>query len=467
LSKRRISRRFFILSSTATLAGCATSASKRIRYVSPNEKVNVVGIGVGGMGRGDINNIHETGEANIVGLCDVDERRAGQTFYEFPKAKVYKDYRKMLDEMKDIDAVVVSTPDHLHAPAALHAMSLGKHVRVQKPMTWSIYEARTLHKAARKYNVVTAMGNQGHSNGGVRQLCEMLWNDAIGDVLEAHVWTDRPIWPQGIAAPLPKQDIPKEVDWDLWLGPAPVRPFNESYLPFKWRGWWDFGTGALGDMGCHILDPANWALQLGSPSTVEVVKMDGFTTQCAPTGCIVKYEFPERKFQEDYKDLPWSNRRLPPVTLYWYEGTCSQRHLPRPEGISEKEVLGDINNKGVDGSYFVGTKGILTCARRGGDNRIISGEKMNDFTMPDEVIPRVPDGCYHEWVRAIKGGPKPCSNFDYAAPFTETVLLGNLAMHSGVGMPLTWDAENMKVPGHPELDQWIRREYRPGFEVEL
>ncbi len=463
MSKRGISRRFFILSSAATLAGCTAPGLKKIRYVSPNEKVNVAGIGVGGMGRGDINNIHRTGEANIVGLCDVDERRAGQTFYEFPKAKVYKDYRKMLDEMKDIDAVVVSTPDHVHGPAALYAMQLGKHVRVQKPMTWSIYEARTLQKAARKHNLITAMGNQGHSDNGVRRLCEVLWNDAIGDVVEAHAWTDRPIWPQGMAAPLPEEDIPKEVDWDLWLGTAPARPYNKGYMPFKWRGWWDFGTGALGDMGCHILDPANWALQLGAPSTVEIVKMEGFTAQCPPTGCIVKYTFPARKFKEDIKGLPWSNRTLPPVTLYWYEGSCSKNDLPRPEGVPENEVLGD----GIDGSYFVGTKGIVTTGTDGGDTRLLPAEKMKDFAMPGKVIPRVEGGCFPEWVRAIKGGPKPVSNFDYAAPFTEIVLLGNLAMHSGVGVPLTWDAKNMKVPGHPELDQWIKREYRPGFEVEL
>ena len=466
MGKRGITRRFFILSSAAGLAGCTTLGSRRARYVSPNEKVNVAGIGVGGMGAGDINGTHKTGQANIVALCDVDERRAAQTFSRFPEARVFKDYRRMLEEMKEIDAVVVSTPDHVHAPAALHAMQLGKHVRVQKPLTWSIHEARTLRHAAHKYRLVTAMGNQGHAGGGTRGFCELLWNDCIGDVTEAHVWTDRPIWPQGIAEPLPAQEVPNEVDWDLWLGPAPVRPFNEGYLPFRWRGWWDFGCGALGDMACHIMDPANWALQLGSPTSVEVVKMEGYTAQCAPTGCIVKYEFPARKFQEDIKGLPWSGRKLPPLTLYWYEGSCSENDLPHPQGVPEDEVLGDIDN-GKNGSYFVGTKGVASTGPYGGDTRLLPAALMDDFTMPDEVIPRIEGSNYDEWIGAIKGGPAPGSNFDYAGPFTEVVLLGNLAMHSGVGVPLSWDAKNMRVPGHPELDPWIRRTYRPGFEVAL
>ena len=237
-------------------------------HTPPSEKLNIAGIGVGGKGAGDIGAVESE---NIVALCDVDEKQAGKTFEKYPGAKTYRDFRKMLEKEKNIDAVVVATPDHVHAPASMMAIKMGKHVYCEKPLTHSIYEARMLTEAARKHKVATQMGNQGHSGEGTRLICEWIWGGAIGEVREVHTWTNRPIWPQGIDRPEETPPVPPTLAWDLWLGPAPDRPYHPAYMPFKWRGWWDFGTGALGDMACHIIDPVFWALKLGYPKSVEAV----------------------------------------------------------------------------------------------------------------------------------------------------------------------------------------------------
>ncbi|HOJ33628.1 MAG TPA: Gfo/Idh/MocA family oxidoreductase [Candidatus Hydrogenedentes bacterium] len=457
----KFSRRVFIFGTALAATGCVSSKPK-IRRVSANEKLNIAGIGVGGQGKGDLRNC---GTENIVALCDVDWNRAADTFKTFPNAKRYKDFRVMLEKEKDIDAVVISTPDHTHAVAAMAAMELGKHVRVQKPLTHSIYEARKLMEAARRYGVSTAMGNQGHSGDGVRQMCEILWSDAIGFVREVHIWTNRPVWPQGIKRPAKTDPVPDYLDWDLWLGPAPERPYvnihpdtnQPCYCPFVWRGWWDFGCGALGDMACHIMDPAYWSLQLGLPTKVECVTQEGNNSETCPVKSIIKYEFPARPFRENYPSVKWYGKTLPPVTVYWYDGGLMP---PRPEGVSPDEKLGDGDN----GSYFVGEKGVATTGCYGGDTRLVPAAKMQDFKMPDPVIPRVPDGNSHQdWIRSCKDGKPHCANFDYASPFTEVVLLGNLAVRSGA--PIEWDSGNMRVTNVPEANQFVKREYRKGWTL--
>ena len=443
MNERTVSRRVFILSSGASiLASTALGRQpslKRLGYKSPNEKLNIAGIGAGGKGATDI---EQCSHENIVALCDPDWNNAAKTFDKYSKAQRYKDFRVMLDQEKNIDAVTISTPDHSHAVAALWAMERGIHVYVQKPLTHSVYEARRLTEAARKYKVASQMGNQGHSNEGVRQLCEMIWAGEIGPVREVHAWTDRPIWPQGIAQPLASQPVPATLDWDVWLGHAKLRPFNSGYAPFKWRGWYEFGCGALGDMACHILDPANWALQLGHPVSVECVKQEGRTSECFPLKSIVRFDFPARN-------------SMPPVTVTWYEGG---ELPPRPQGIAPEVKLGE----GKNGSLFIGEKGILTTGTYGDGTRLLPEERMKDYKFPDPILTRSP-GHYRDWIRACKGGSPACSNFDYAGPFTEWVLLGAIAQR--FEGKLLWDAGKMKITNHAEANHLVKEPYRKGWKL--
>jgi len=457
MTEHGFTRRTFLVGSALTVAGFATAGRAAAKRASLNEKLNVAAIGAGGQGGGDISGM---GAENVVALCDVDWDRASGTFERFPNARRYRDFRVMLEKEK-LDAVTVSTPDHTHTVAALAAMQLGIHVRVQKPLTWSIAEARALTEAAHKYNVVTAMGNQGHAGDGVRQMCEILWSNVIGPVREAHIWTDRPIWDQSPRQKLPSVAVPEELDWDLWLGPAPYRHFNPGYAPWNWRGWWEFGCGALGDMACHIMDPANWALQLGTPTSVECVSMEGGSEETPPTKSIIKYEFPARPFREKL-DVAWKGKTLPPVTVYWYDGECMP---PQPAGVPEGTRLGD----GSNGSYFVGDDGVATTGCYGDGTRLLPDERMKDFEMPDEVIPRVPGGNSHvEFANACKGGPLPGSNFDYSAPFTEVVHLGSLAVRAGVGKKIQWDSKAMRSPNMPEVSQFVERQNtRRGWEISV
>lgn len=454
MKDHKFTRRAF-LAATTTSALCACAATKsgvrvnsaRVvpRKLSPNEKLNIANIGVGGMGGGDTMSCKKLGE-NMVALCDVDWKKAEETFFHIPDAKKYKDYRVMFDEMADdIDAVTISTPDHTHAPAAYWAMMLGKHVRVQKPLTQTIAEARLLAKVAKEQGVVTAMGNQGHSGDGVREMCEMVWSGAIGQVKESHTWTNRPIWPQGVTRLPRPQDVPETLDWDLWLGAAPWREYSDWYMPFKWRGWRDFGCGAIGDMACHIMDPVFWALKLyEAPSyTVEVLQQDGLNDQTFPNSSIIKYEFPARGDME-------------PVSVYWYDGGL----LPeRPADIPADEKLGEGDN----GSLFVGTDGYLTTGCYGGDSRLLPAERMKDYKMPAKTIERIPDeNPYMHWINACKTNTEAVSPFSYAGPLTEVANMGNVALFADE--KIEFDVASMTITNSKKANEFLTKEYRKGFD---
>ncbi len=443
MRNKGLTRRSFLKGSAAAVAGGMAApylAGAQARRVSPMERLNIAAIGSGGRGRANLNGCrHE----NIVALCDIDSERAADAFETWPDAARYEDFRQMLDEMaNDIDAVLVSTPDHTHAVAALACIEAGKHVYVEKPLTHNIWEARKLTEAAREHGVVTQMGNQGHAGEGVRQLCEMIWSGAIGQVREAHIWTNRPVWPQGIDRPEEVEEVPDHLNWDLFLGPAPERPYNSIYHPFNWRGWWDFGTGALGDMACHIMDPAFWALNLKYPESVEVVRQEGATDETGPNSSVIKYEFAARG-------------SLDPVTVYWYDGG----EMPEPPvELGEDEHMGDGNN----GTFFVGDDGILTCGEYGGNPRFMPEALMDDYEMPPQVLPRSA-GVYTEWIQACKGGPLPLSNFDYSGPFTEMVLLGNLALRTD--SLIEWDGPNLQVTNNDAANDMVKGYYRDGWEI--
>jgi len=428
------------------------------RKLSPNDKVNVAAIGAGGKGFSDIMSCMKLGE-NIVALCDVDWDRCGEAFYRMKDAKQFKDYRIMLEKMPEIDAVTISTPDHTHAPAAYMAMMMGKHVYVQKPLTHTVAEARLLKNVAAECGVMTQMGNQGHCGNGVRSLCEMIWSGAIGNVREAHVWTHRPVWDnQGMSEPLPPEVAPENLDWDRWIGAAPWRPYHHKIAPHDWRAWQDFGGGSLGDMACHIMDAAYMSLKLveATDYTVEVVEQRGRNEQTFPITTTIKYCFPARG-------------DMPPVDVYWYDG-----HYPdektgeeiynrpkRPASVPENEKLGDDD---MNGSFFVGDKGILTAGEYGGDPRLMPATAMQDYTMPAETLERIPDESpYFDWIRGIKTGKVPCSNFDYAGPFTEMVNFGNLVVKSG--QKLHWDNKKGEVMDVPNPGQIVSKEYRKGWEL--
>jgi predicted dehydrogenase len=450
-----ITRRRFL--ATSAVASTMAVLPRRILAgtKSPNEKLNIAGVGIGGMGA---NNLAACESENIVALCDVDTDYAAKTFAKYPKAKQYKDFRVMLEKQKDIDAVIVATPDHTHAVVALAAMQSGKHVYVQKPLTYSIAEARALTEAARKYNVMTQMGNQGHSGDGTRQICEWIRAGVIGNVREVHAWTNRPVWPQGIevARPSDTPAVPATLDWDLWLGPAPYRPYHPDYLPIKWRAWWDFGTGSMGDLGCHILDAPFWALKLNSPTSVEacistywegVWKKTEPKNEQYPRSSIVRYKFPPRG-------------DMPEVTLTWWDGGMVP---PRPEELGPNGRMGD----GDGGVLFIGDKGKLMCNCYGLDPRLLPLSKMKEFKPPSPTIERVPNGLNgHEqdWVRSCKDGKRASSNFDFAGPLTETVLLGNLAVRFP-NSQLLWDGANMKVTNDDEANAFVARRYRDGWTL--
>jgi predicted dehydrogenase len=441
----RFSRRRFLYTSATLSSGLLLSsgatyrtsaAAAKPRKVSPNEKLNIASIGAAGQGATDTDGC---ASENIVALCDVDDIRLRERGKKYPKAKLYRDYRKMLDEMKEIDAVIVSTPDHHHAFASVIAMKLGKHVYCQKPLAHSIWEARRMREVAKETKVVTQMGNQGHSYDSTRRLVELVQAGALGEVREVHIWTDRPIWPQGIDRPKSTPPVPESLDWDLWLGPAPWRPYHPDYVPFKWRGWWDFGTGAIGDMACHNCDAAYWALQLGQPISAEA-ETSGVNAETAPKWSIVRFEFPKRG-------------KLPPVTLTWYEG-----------GKKPSRDLADGSELPANGTLMLGSKGkILFRDWHPNNFRLLPDDKFKDYQGPRPSIPRAPDGPYNEWIAACKGGPMCLSNFDYAGPLTEFVLLGNVAMRAG--KKIEWDTKKLRAKNCPEADQYVRREYRHGWTL--
>lgn len=440
------------------------------KHIAPSDTLYIAGIGVGGKGTSDLTSIAESPKAKIIHLCDVDDRMAVQSKKNFPKATYHRDYRKLLEEEHTgIDAVVVSTPDHTHAVATMAAMELGKHVYVQKPLTHSIKEARMLTEAAKKYKVVTQMGNQWASSEPVRRMKELVDSGLIGDVNSVYAWSDRPVWPQGIPTPSGKHDIPEELDWDLWLGPASMMDFNPAYLPFNWRGWWKFGTGALGDMGCHIMDPVFRILPVDYPSEVECsvttnwsgfFKVANYSDSC-PASSIIHLNFPRTDGKGDIK-LTWMDGGLRPET---------------PEEVLPTDNLGDMSN----GVIFEGSKGKMI----GNYSKlpiILPTSRMPELEALPKTIERIPEGHYVDWVNAcIKGygNAKVSSPFEYAGPFTEAVLMGNLAIRSyqlqvkdsdgRANFPgrkkLYWDAKNMKITNFDEANAFVMREYRDGWTL--
>jgi predicted dehydrogenase len=454
----RRNRRDFLKASTLAGAGMLASQTgfwvggaeaAQERRPGPNDRLNIGIIGAGGQGGGNLRNVART--ENIVALCDVDERRAGDSFNAHPKAAKYHDFRVMLDKQKNIDAVVVSTPDHQHAVASAAAIRLGKHVYCEKPLTHDVWEARQLRLLAAKHKVATQMGNQGTSNGGLRTAAEIVQSGGIGDVREVHVWTDRPgrpgrlWWNQGLkyGHRQPAESVPKTLHWDLWLGTAPERPYNHAYVPFAWRGWWDFGTGAIGDMACHIMNLSFMALKLGAPAAVSADVAEKVNDQTAPYGLTVTYEIPARK-------LP-NGRDMVPCRLMWYEA----RMPPMEKFMGQKPSGG--------GCLLIGSRGTLYSGDDyGGAYRLLPEANFKGYQPPKPTLPRS-RGHHAEWISACKGGPPAMSNFDYAGPLTELALLGNVAIRTG--QRIVWDAENLRATNCPAAEQYIRRQYRKGWTL--
>jgi predicted dehydrogenase len=465
-----VSRRQFVGTVAAGAAGL-TIVPRHVLgagFQAPSDTVNVAVVGYAhGMGTSNLKNVVKTD--NIVALCDVDESTAAKearvrsktTPTDFPKPPAeYKDYRVMLEKQKDIDAVIVATPDHMHALVAMQAMQAGKHVYVQKPMTRTIAEARALTEAARKYKVVTQMGNQGHSEEGLRLMQEWFEAGAIGEVREVHAWTNRPIWPQGMPRPTEEQAVPDGMDWDLWLGAAPARPYHKTYHPSFWRAWQDFGAGAMGDMACHVMDASYTVLKLGAPESI--IATSGAIVQPPPAGQRgwgVRVKYNDSYPPSSLIHLSYPKRGdLPPVKVHWYDGGL----LPeRPEDLEPERRMPE------SGTIFVGSKGKMWCETYSESPRLIPETAMQAFTRPAKTLPRVPEGRPgHEknWLDAIRNKGQAVAHFDYAGPFTESVLLGNVALRFP-GERLMWDAQNMKVTNKPEADQYIHPTYKAGWTL--
>lgn len=475
------SRRNFLKSTALATAGI-TIIPRHVMggpgFLAPSDKLIVAGIGVGGKGESDIHNFAKTGKAEIGFLCDVDDRRAANSIARFPKAKYYKDFRELFDkEAGNFDAVSVSTPDHNHAIQTLGAMELGKHVYVQKPLTHDIYEARQLTDAAEKYKVVTQMGNQGASSDGVRKLREWYDADVIGKVHTVYCWTDRPVWPQGIPWPEgSKASVPEGLDWDLWLGTAPYKDYIKGLVPFNWRGWWDYGTGALGDMGCHLIEAPYRVLNLKYPKDV----------QCS-VGSVYVDEFQRGYFPEScppsshaIMTFPKTDKTDEDITLHWMDGGIKPK---RPEELGPNETFGD----GGNGVLFIGTKGKMMCSVYGQNPRLLPTSRTDEVNVPQkyERVEGGIEGHYGQWVEAaIAGhGKKELSSpFEIAGPLTETLLIANLSIrgvdvrkektrengdkyyeYPGRDVKMIWDAENMKVANLDQVNEFIKRDYRTGW----
>ncbi len=442
-----LSRRAFLKLSAAATPFLAVPARVlgRAGEPSPNNKLNLAGIGIGGQGASDL---EELSSENIVALCDVDADYAAKTFNKYPQAKRYTDFREMLDQEKSIEGVVIATPDHIHAVATMAALRQGKHVYCEKPLTRTVREAREVAKAARETKVATQMGNQGMAFEGNRLINEWLWDGAIGAVHEVHVWSDRPThrgklplwWAQGVERPKETPPVPKTLDWDRWLGPAPSRPYHPAYVPFRWRGWWDFGSGGIGDMGIHNMAPVFSALKLGAPETVQASSTAVFPDS-VPLACLVHYQFPARA-------------GMPPVTVHWYDGGL----LPaRPAELEPNRELDP-----EDGILFVGDKGKMLVTGWGGEHPRLLPESLDkDYKRPPKTLPRS-IGHHREWVQACKTGSATRSNFDFAGPLTEAVLLGSVCVRNG-GERLEWDSANLKFKNDEDANKLLHYEYRKGW----
>jgi len=444
-------------------------------YVAPSDKLTIASVGTGGKGSSDIANFYASGNANIGFLCDVDMRNGNKAIAKYPNAKFYHDWREMLDkDHKNFDAVSVSIPDHNHAIVALSAMQLGKHVYVQKPMAHDVYEARTMTEAAKKYKVVTQMGNQGASNDGVRQLRE--WYDAgeIGDVHTVYCWTNRPVWPQGVQRP-PKADVPTELNWDLWLGTAPQRDYVENLVPFNWRGWWDYGTGALGDMGCHIMEAPFRVLDL------QYVKSVQSSVGSVYTGIFHKAYYPDSCPPSSHIVLtyPKTEKTQGDVTVHWMDGGIKPE---RPEELGPNETFGDDEGNGM---LFIGTKGKMMAGCYSSNPQLLPTSRTSEVHVPVKYarVPGGAEGHYAQWVNAaIAGKPDDVSSpFKLAGPLTEALLMANLSIrghniqkvgangkdisYPGENITLVWDNDNLRVTNFDEANQFVKREYRDGWKV--
>ena len=474
-------RREFVKQGAAAMAGLYIVPRTVLGgkgYTAPSDKLNIAGIGAGGKGRSDIASSYESGNAEIVALCDVDDRESKASRERFPKAKYYKDFREMFDKMGDsIDAVTVSTPDHNHAIQAMAAMQLGKHVYVQKPLTHDIYEARMLTEAAEKYQVVTQMGNQGSSGDGVRQMIEWYNAGLIGEAHTVYCWTNRPVWPQGVAWPEKNPPIPKELDWDLWLGTAPYKEYVDHVVPFNWRGWWDYGTGALGDMACHIMEPPFRVLGLGYPSSAECSVANRYVENWGQA------YFPESGPIASHITLQFENdSNGNDIEFHWMDGGIQPS---RPPELGPDEIMGD----GGNGVIIEGTRGKMMCSTYGRNPRLLPTSLTEAVNVP-QTEPRVEGGSsghQAQWVNACIAGrdskefKELSSPFSIAGPLTESVLMGNLAIRSydyrepkangeGYNYPgrykiLLWDGPNMEITNFEPANAFVKRAYRDGWTL--
>ena len=447
---KRMNRRRFLHGAAAT--GAFTIVPRHVLggagHTPPSEKLNIAGIGVGSKGYGDLCAMESE---NIVALCDVDHDYAARAFKRYPKAKAYNDFRRMLEQQSDIDAVMVATPDHTHAVISVAAIRAGKHVYCEKPLTHDVHEARSLAAAARETTVCTQMGIQGHSGEGARLICEWLAAGVIGDVHEVDAWCSLSYYPPGHASWSPKwlrrpqetPPVPGTLNWDLWLGPAQPRPYHRAYHPRTWRAWWEFGNGMMGDRGVHTLDPVVWALKLGAPESVDSTSM-GLNPDTHPLASIVTFRFPARE-------------GLPPVKLTWYDGL----RPPRPLEIEDGRMLGHQEG----GVVFSGTKGKLVCGIYGDSPRLIPETRMREFLAqrPVKTIPRVKGSHQQDWIRACKTGAKAGADFGYSALLTEICLLGNVAKR--VDGRIEWDPDTAQVTNLKEANQYVRSEYRKGWRL--
>ena len=437
---RKITRRDFLSNAALAGSGLIILSNSRSAYTTQaNEKLNIAAIGVGGRGAADVNGVEDE---NIVALCDVDHSHAAKTFERFPKAERFRDFRRMLDKIHSkIDAVVIGTPDHTHAPPGVMAMKMGKHCYCEKPLTHSVYEARLMAEVARKNGLVTQMGTQIHEGNNYRRAVELVQTGAIGQVRDVHVWLGAnyagPPKPTNMSqpdAPSNHPAVPETLDWDLWLGPAAYRSYHSEYAPFKWRYWWNFANGQLGDFFCHYCDLAFWALKLRHPITVEA---EGpVHPESAATWTIARQQYAARG-------------DLPAVTLTWYNGGGY------PALVKEKNI--PQWNSAV---LFIGSEGMLIADYN--RHQLLPEEKYADFTPPDPFIPNS-IGHHREWVEACKTGGTTTCNFGYSGALTEAALLCNVALRTG--RKITWDAKNLKATGCPEADKFIRREYREGWKL--
>jgi predicted dehydrogenase len=426
-------RRQFVKCSTVVAGGYwLGSSSSVVRAASPNERLNIGAIGVGGRGAGDLAAV---GHENIVAICDVDSQRLGTAGEKFSSAKKYSDYRQLLDQ-DDLDAVVVATPDHHHAPATVRALRRGLHVYCEKPLTHTVEEARLVAKLAADKGVATQMGTQNHEHPGYLRLVELLKKQVVGQVHEVHIITDRPgqYWKQGLAAPVERPPVPQNLDWNLWLGPAAERPYNSAYVPFAWRGWWDFGCGAIGDMAIHLMDPAFWGLDLGGKVKVTSIGPPAHPAS-GPTWMITRFDFGPRG-------------ELDPCTVYWYEGQAQP-----PRDIAMKLPM--------NGSLYVGEKGRIAI-EHDKHPQLLPEDQFADTSLPSPFLPKSP-GHHQQWIDACKTGSPTGSNFGYAGPFTEIVLLGNVAYR--VGQAIEYDPAEMKITNIAAANSFLKKDYRKGWEI--